>query len=162
MDGEKGHPATVDEYIAQFPEDVQRILDRIRTVIREAAPDAAERISYEIPAFYWDGYLVSFGSWKRHIGLYPGGAGIETFADELAAYKRTKGGVQFPLDRPMPYELIGKIVKFRVAENLKNSSSKKKPLTQSSKSEASGKAEFRERVDAERPADARISERSET
>jgi uncharacterized protein YdhG (YjbR/CyaY superfamily) len=119
MEEKKDRPTTIDEYIAQFPEDVQQILARIRAVIQEAAPQAVERISYQMPAFYLRGNLVYFGAHKRHIGFYPTGSGIEAFKEELAAYKGSKGAVQFPLDEPTPFELISKIVKFRVAENLK-------------------------------------------
>ena len=127
MEGKKDQPTTIDEYIVQFPEDVQHILAKIRAVIQESAPEAAERISYQMPAFYLKGNLVYFGAHKHHIGFYPTGSGIEAFKEELSAYKGAKGSVQFPLDKPIPYELIGKIVKFRVAENLRKSSLNKKP-----------------------------------
>lgn len=119
MEGEKGHPTTIDEYIAQFPEDVQHILLKIRTVIKESAPGAVERINYQMPAFLLNGILVWFAAHKHHVGFYPKGTAIEAFKEELSTYKRAKGSVQFPLDRPIPYELVSKIVKFRVAENLK-------------------------------------------
>jgi uncharacterized protein YdhG (YjbR/CyaY superfamily) len=119
MEGKKAHPTTIDEYIAQFPEDVQQILVKIRAVIKESAPEAVEKISYQMPAFYLNGNLVWFGAHQRHIGFYPTGSGIEAFKEELSAYKWSKGAVQFPLDKPMPYELISRIVKYRVAENLK-------------------------------------------
>jgi uncharacterized protein YdhG (YjbR/CyaY superfamily) len=127
MEGEKGRPTTIDEYIAQFPEEVQHILVGIRAVIKEFAPEAVEKISYQMPAFYLNGTLVWFGAHQHHIGFYPTGSGIEAFKEELSAYKGAKGSVQFPLDKPIPYELIGKIVKFRVAENLRKSSLNKKP-----------------------------------
>jgi uncharacterized protein YdhG (YjbR/CyaY superfamily) len=119
MEGNKGHPTTIDEYISQFPEDVQHILAKIRAVIKESAPEAVEIISYQMPAFYLNGYLVWFGGYPHHIGFYPKGTGIDAFKEELSAYKWRKGSVQFPLDKPIPYELISKIVKFRVAENPK-------------------------------------------
>ena len=119
MEGNDGHPSTIDEYISRCPENVQNILAKIRAVIKESAPEAEERISYQMPAFYLHGMLVWFGAHKHHVGFYPTGSGIEAFEDELSGYKRSKGAVQFPLDEPMPYELIGKIVRFRVAENLK-------------------------------------------
>ncbi len=119
MEENKGTPTTIDEYIAQCPQDVQPVLAKIRAVIREAAPDAVEKISYQMPGFYLKGNLVWFGAHKSYIGFYPTGAGIEAFKAELSAYKSSKGAVQFPLDQPMPYELIGRIVKFRVAQNLK-------------------------------------------
>lgn len=119
MEGKASHPATIDEYIAQFPQDVQAIMQKIRAVIRETAPEAKERISYGMPGFYLNGMLVWFGGHKDHIGFYPTGEGIEVFKDELGGYKLSKGTVQFPLDKPIPYELIKKIVKYRVEANTK-------------------------------------------
>ena len=119
MEGNDGHPSTIDGYISRCPENVQNILAKIRAVIKESAPEAEERISYQMPAFYLHGMLVWFGAHNHHVGFYPTGSGIEAFEDELSGYKRSKGAVQLPLDKPMPYELIGKIVRFRVAENLK-------------------------------------------
>ncbi len=119
MEGKKENPTTIDEYIAQFPEDVQQILFKIRAVIKEAAPEAVERISYQMPGFYQKGNLVWFGAHPHHIGFYPTGSGIEAFKEELSAYKWSKGAVQFPLDKPIPYDLIRKIVTYRVAQNLK-------------------------------------------
>ena len=121
MEGNKVRPATVDEYIAQYPEDVQQILFKIRAVIKESAPDAVEKISYQIPGYYLNGNLIFFGVYKRHIGIYPMTAGMEASIEGLSAYKGTKASVHFPLDKPVPYELISKIVKFRVEENLKKS-----------------------------------------
>ncbi len=117
MEEKKGSPTTVDEYIAQFPEDVQRILVKIRVVIKDSAPEAVEKISYSMPAYFLNGGLVWFGAYKRHIGFYPRTSGMLALP-ELSAYKGTKGSVHFPLDQPMPYDLISKIVKVRVAENL--------------------------------------------
>ncbi|MBN2549077.1 MAG: DUF1801 domain-containing protein [Anaerolineales bacterium] len=125
MEEKTGHPATIDAYIAQFPPDVQDILTRIRAVIRAAAPEAVEKISYQMPAFHRNGSLVWFGVHKRHIGFYPAGSGIEAFKEEISAYKWSKGAVQFPLDQPIPYELISRIVQFRVAENLRKASARK-------------------------------------
>jgi uncharacterized protein YdhG (YjbR/CyaY superfamily) len=119
MEGKKGNPTTIDEYISQFPEDVQHILVKIRAVIKESAPEAVEKISYQMPAFYLNGSLVWFAVHQHHIGFYPRPSGIEAFKEKLSAYKWAKGSVQFPLGEPMPYELISEIVKFRVAENLK-------------------------------------------
>lgn len=119
MQEKKTRPGTIDEYILQCPEDVQPILARIRAVIKEAAPKAEEKISYQMPGFYLNGYLVWFGVHKHHIGFYPTGSGIEAFKEELSAYKQAKGSVQFPLDKPIPYDLISKIVRYRVAENQK-------------------------------------------
>jgi uncharacterized protein YdhG (YjbR/CyaY superfamily) len=119
MEEVKGTPANIDEYIAGFPEEVQEILVKIRGVIKESAPGAVEKISYGMPAFYTGGGLVWFGAYKRHIGLYPRTSEMDAAIDELSAYKGTKGSVHFPLDQPIPYELIREIVKFRVAENQK-------------------------------------------
>src|SRR5512136_2243709 len=99
MQGDTGHPTTIDEYIAQFPEEVQQILVRIRAVIKESAPGAVEKISYQMPGFYLNGNLVWFGAYQHHIGFYPKPSGIEAFTKELAAYKMSKGAIQFPLDK---------------------------------------------------------------
>jgi uncharacterized protein YdhG (YjbR/CyaY superfamily) len=112
-------PSTIDEYIAQCPEDVRPILEKIRSVIKGSAPGAVEKISYQMPGFYLSGYLAWFGLHLHHIGFYPTGSGIEAFKAELSAYKTSKGAVQFPLDKPIPYDLIRKIVKYKMAENLK-------------------------------------------
>jgi uncharacterized protein YdhG (YjbR/CyaY superfamily) len=119
MEEKKGHPATIDEYIARFPGDVQQILVKFRAVIREAAPEAVERIAYDMPAYYQNGFLLSFAAWKKHIAFYPRTVVMDVSIPELSAYKGTKGSVHFPLDQPLPYELIGKIVKARIGENLK-------------------------------------------
>ena len=105
---------TIDEYIAAFPPEVQQILEKIRRTVRAAAPDAEEVISYRIPAFKQNGILVYFAAFKNHIGLYPTAAGSAQFRKELSRYKCGKGSVQFPLDEPIPYALIAKIVKYRV------------------------------------------------
>ena len=117
MEGNNDQPTTVDEYIEQFPENVQDILGKLRAVIKESAPEAVEKISYQMPGYFLNGGLVWFGAWKNHIGFYPNPTGTEEFKEELSAYKMTKGSVHFPLDKPMPYELISRIVKFRVSEN---------------------------------------------
>jgi uncharacterized protein YdhG (YjbR/CyaY superfamily) len=119
-------PQTIDEYIAAFPDDVQQILQQIRQTIREAAPDAQEAISYQMPTFKLHGNLVHFAAYKKHIGFYPAPAGIEAFKDELAPYASSKGAVQFPLDQPMPYDLIRRIVTFRVAETLARAEAKRR------------------------------------
>jgi uncharacterized protein YdhG (YjbR/CyaY superfamily) len=119
-------PTTIDEYIAGFPPDVQAILQKVRATIRKAAPQAAETINYQMPTFTLHGNLVHFAAFKSHIGFYPTPSGIENFAAELAAYKSAKGSVQFPLDQPIPYGLISKIVKFRVKENLAKDAAKGK------------------------------------
>ena len=108
---------TIDEYIASFPEDVQEILEKIRTTISEIAPEATEKISYGIPTFSLNKNLVHFGAWKKHIGFYPASSGVSKFEKELAEYNYAKGSIQFPLDKPIPYKLIEKIVRFRVKEN---------------------------------------------
>jgi len=117
-------PTTIDEYIAGFPPDVQTILNRIRAAIHQAAPQAEEAISYQMPTFKLHGNLVHFGAFKSHIGFYPAPTGIEQFQKELSVYQNAKGSVQFPLDRPMPYALIKRIVKFRVKENLARAAAK--------------------------------------
>lgn len=122
MDGKEGQITTIDAYITQYPEDVQQILGKIRAIIKEEAPGATEKISYQLPTFYLNGNLVHFGVHARHIGFYPTPSGMEAFKKELSGYKGAKGSVQFPLDQPMPYDLIRKIIQFRVAENLKKGS----------------------------------------
>jgi len=111
-------PENIDEYIGAFPNDVQEILEKIRMTIRKAAPDAKEKISYSMPAFEQSGIVVYFAAFKNHIGLYALPSGHEEFKEALSKYKSGKGSVQFPLKDPMPYDLISKIVKFRVKENL--------------------------------------------
>lgn len=108
---------SVDEYIANFPADIQDILQKLRKVIKEAAPGATEKISYQMPAYDLFGNLVYFAVHKKHIGFYPTPSAIEAFKKELSEYKGSKGAVQFPLGQPLPDDLIKRIVKFRVAEN---------------------------------------------
>ena len=111
---------TIDEYIKTFPEDIQSILEKMRQTIRKAAPDAVEAISYQMPTFKLNGRnLVHFAAWKNHIGFYPTPSGTEAFQKELSPYKRAKGSVQFPLDKPIPFDLVKRIVVFRVKENPK-------------------------------------------
>ncbi|MEN6313483.1 MAG: DUF1801 domain-containing protein [Clostridiaceae bacterium] len=119
MESVKKGFTSIDEYIKDFPPETQKKLEQIRTIIKEAAPDAKEKISYQMPAFTLNGNLVYFAAFKNHIGFYPTPSGIEAFKDELKAYKNAKGSVQFPLDKPLPVELISRIVKYRVEENLK-------------------------------------------
>ena len=121
MDNKKPLSHSIDEYIAVFPADVQDILQELRSVIKASAPDAIEVISYQMPAFKQNGILVYFAAFKKHIGFYPAPQGIEEFKDELSQYKGGKGSVQFPIDKPLPIELISRIVKFRVQENLNKS-----------------------------------------
>ena len=111
-------PKNIDEYIARFPKDIQAVLQKVRATIRKAAPGAEEKISYQMPTFVLKGNLVHFAAWKEHLGFYPAPSGTEEFKEELSAYKGAKGSVQFPFARPIPYGLIGRIVKFRVRENL--------------------------------------------
>jgi uncharacterized protein YdhG (YjbR/CyaY superfamily) len=108
----------VEEYIGSFPAGTQNLLKQLRTIIRETAPEAEEVISYKMPAFKLHGMLVYFAGYEKHIGFYPTASGIHAFKDELSHYKSSKGSVQFPLDKPLPLELIRKIVQFRVKENL--------------------------------------------
>jgi len=109
----------VDNYIAGFPNAVQEILEAIRMRIRKAAPDAKETVKYGIPTFILQGKnLVHFGAWKEHVGFYPTPTGIEKFKKELSGYEGAKGSVKFPLDKPIPFALITRIVKFRVGEHL--------------------------------------------
>ncbi|SHM33540.1 iron chaperone [Flavobacterium chilense] len=117
-------PENIDDYIGTFPNDVQEILEKIRVTIQKAAPDAKEKISYSMPAFEQNGIVVYFAAFKNHIGLYALPSGHEAFKDELSKYKSGKGSVQFPLDQPMPFDLITKIVKFRVQENLEKAKKK--------------------------------------
>ena len=120
-------PKTMDEYIAGSPSDVQEILQKIKRTIRKAAPDAEETISYQIPTFTLKGkYLIYFAAYKKHIGVYPVPAGDAELNEELAAYQAGKGTLQFPLDKPIPYNLITKIVKLRVKENLAKAAEKEK------------------------------------
>lgn len=115
---------SIDEYIATFPEEIQTILQEIRETIRAAAPDAQEKISYQMPTFALHGNLVHFAAFKNHIGFYPTPSGVEAFQEELARYKGAKGSIQFPLNEPMPLDLITRIVKMRVAENLQKAQQK--------------------------------------
>jgi uncharacterized protein YdhG (YjbR/CyaY superfamily) len=124
MDSNKSGFNSIDEYIATFPADIQKILQEIRTVIKAAAPEAEEKISYQMPTFFMNGNLVHFAAFKNHIGFYPTPSGTEAFQKELSIYKGAKGSVQFPLDKPMPLKLITRIVKFRVAENSKKAVTK--------------------------------------
>jgi uncharacterized protein YdhG (YjbR/CyaY superfamily) len=110
---------TIDEYIKTFPADVQSILEKIRQTIKKVAPEAVETISYQMPAFKLNGKnLVYFAAFKNHIGFYPTPSGIESFEKELSPYTSGKGTAQFPFDKPIPYDLVEKIVKFRAKENL--------------------------------------------
>lgn len=115
---------SIDEYIATFPKDIQVKLEAMRATIKAAAPDAIEKISYQMPTFALKGNLVHFAALKNHIGFYPTPSGIEAFKQELSMYEGTKGAIRFPKEKPLPLNLISEIVKFRVAENLKKAESK--------------------------------------
>ncbi len=127
MESREAVPTSIDQYIQGFPEKVQILLTKLRTAVRKAAPQAIEKISYQIPPFYFNGNLVHFAAYKTHIGFYPTSSGIAAFQKELAEYETAKGTVRFPIDKPLPLDLIKRIVKFRVAENSpKNENERKK------------------------------------
>ncbi len=126
METKTDPPKDVDEYISRFPREVQRILEEVRATIKKAAPGAEEVISYQMPAFKFHGVLVYFAGYKKHIGFYPTSSGIEAFRKELSIYKGAKGSVQFPINSPLPLNVISKIVKYRVRENLERANAKKK------------------------------------
>ncbi len=121
---DKTIPKSIDEYILQYPQEIQEILNTIRKVIKDSAPNAEEKISYGMPTFALNGNLVHFAAYKNHIGFYPSSSGISSFQQELSEYKTSKGAVQFPIGKPIPYELISQIVKFRVAENQRKAEEK--------------------------------------
>jgi uncharacterized protein YdhG (YjbR/CyaY superfamily) len=139
MTSQKANCSSIDEYIATFPEDIQAKLETLRATIRAAAPDAEERISYQMPAFALKGNLVYFAALKNHIGFYPTSSGVAAFQQELAPYKSTPGAIQFPLDEPLPLELVSKIVKFRVAENLNRAAAKANKMAKAGKGGKEGK-----------------------
>jgi uncharacterized protein YdhG (YjbR/CyaY superfamily) len=123
----RGAAKDIDEYIKEFPNDVQDRLQKIKKTIKESAPEAEEKISYAMPTFVLKGHnLVHFAAYKKHIGFYPTPSGIEKFKDKISAYEWSKGAVQFPLDKQVPYDLIREIVAFRVKENLEIAAAKKK------------------------------------
>ena len=125
MEKSKTVPATVDEYMVDFPTDVKKRMQQIRKVIKTAAPKADEVISYQMPGYKYFGMLVYFAAYKNHIGFYPGAGGVLEFYKKLSSFKSAKGSVQFPHDRPIPYDVISKIVKFRVKQNEEKFSLKK-------------------------------------
>ncbi len=114
----KPMPATIDQYISQFPSDMQAKLQKLREVIRNAAPNATETIKYRMPTFVLNGNLVHFAAFKNHIGFFPTPSAINAFKDETSQYATSKGTIQFPSDKPIPFDLVRKIVEFRVKENL--------------------------------------------
>jgi uncharacterized protein YdhG (YjbR/CyaY superfamily) len=119
-------PKDIDAYIAAFPPDIQAILQQIRQTIKAAAPDATEKISYQIPTFYLKGNLVHFAAFKDHFAFFPTSSGVEKFKDELTAYELSRGTIRFPLGKPIPFDLITRITKFRVVENLERAKIKSK------------------------------------
>jgi Uncharacterized conserved protein len=123
MDNETGYHS-IDEYISAFPADIRNILEQLRKVIKESAPEAQEKISYQMPTFFLYGNLVHFAVHKNHIGFYPTPSGINAFAWELSLYKGAKGSVQFPLNQPVPFDLVSRIVKYRASENIKKAQEK--------------------------------------
>ena len=119
-------PENVDEYIAGFPEAVQEILEKIRKTIQQTAPEAHESIKYRMPAYRLNGFLVSFAAYKKHIGLYPAVSGDDRFNQALSGYLSEKSTVRLPLDEPIPYDLIGQLVRYRLKVNLANAAAKTK------------------------------------
>lgn len=126
MEKRKKHYRSIDEYIQSFPGNVQKKLTELRKLVREQAPQAQEKITYQIPAFFLNGNLVLFAAFSKHIGFYPTPGAISAFKHKLSKYESAKGSVQFPLDKPLPAGLIRQIVKFRVAENAKKEKNQKK------------------------------------
>ena len=123
-------PKDIDGYVSQFPPEVQAILEKVRSTIRRAAPDAKETISYQMPAFKANGILVYFAAWKKHIGLYPPVSGDKALEKAVARYAGPKGNLQFPLDQPIPYDLIKRIVTLRVSQDLAKAAAKRKQRKQ--------------------------------
>ena len=124
MENHRFPPRNIDEYIASFSPEDQSILEKIRLTIREAAPEAEEKISYRMPAFALKGILVYFAAFKKHIGLYPPVRGDAKLNADISRYRGEKGNLRFPLDEPIPYTLISRIVKFRVKEQLERAKPK--------------------------------------
>jgi len=112
-------PNSIENHISTFPPETQLLLQQVRETIKAVVPEAIEAISYGIPTFKFHGNLVHFAGYAHHIGFYPGASSIRVFADELSAYKTSKGTIQFPLDKPIPFDLIRRITEFRLEENLK-------------------------------------------
>lgn len=118
--------SSIEEYIANSPEEVRPILSEMRAFIKSLVPEAGEKIAYGIPTFTLNGNLVHFAGYKHHIGFYPGASGVENFKNELDGYQLSRGTIQFPLDKPIPYDLIRRIVEFRVRENQQKKARPKK------------------------------------
>jgi len=119
-------PRNIDEYIAGFPPEVRKVLERVRLTIRKAAPGAEEAIKYKIPAFTLKGNLIYFAAHQNHVGIYPVPKGMKEFQKEIAGYRGGKGTIRFPLGEPVPLDLLRKIVEFRVKENLENAEGKRR------------------------------------
>jgi uncharacterized protein YdhG (YjbR/CyaY superfamily) len=130
-------PTDIDSYISQFPDDVQAVLQDVRETIRRVAPDAEETISYQMPAYRQHGILIYFAAWKSHIGLYPPISGDKALEKAVSRYAGPKGNLQFPLDEPMPLDLIERIVKLRVRQDAEKAAAKRKKPQTSSKPRAS-------------------------
>jgi uncharacterized protein YdhG (YjbR/CyaY superfamily) len=115
---------SIDEYIATFPEEIQKKLEEVRATIKAAAPRAQEKISYQVPTFFLYGNLVHFAAFKNHLSFFPASSGVQAFQDELSQYETSKGTIKFPHDQPLPLDLISRITKYRGAENLKRAETK--------------------------------------
>lgn len=126
MEGSRVTADTVDGYIAQFPEEVQETLHKIRATIRETVPQAEERISYGIPGYYQKGQVIFFAAYPKHISIYPAPSGVEEFKDDLARYQTGKGTMQFPLGEPVPYDLIVRMAQYRLAQNMMKKGARRK------------------------------------
>jgi uncharacterized protein YdhG (YjbR/CyaY superfamily) len=124
MDSSTGNFRTIDEYIAAFPEDKQALMQELRATIKATAPNAEERISYQMPAFALNGNLLYFAALKNHIGFYPTSSGVAAFEGELSDFEHSKGAIKLPLDKPLPLDLIRRVVEYRVAENMKKAPAK--------------------------------------
>jgi len=120
------HPETFEEYLGNFPPEIRKRLIQIRNLVKKAAPDAAEKISYGMPAFTLNGMLLYYAAHTKHIGLYPLTSAVKAFSEELRPYKTAKGSIQFPNDKPLPLKLISEIIKFRVSENRMKAELKKR------------------------------------
>jgi uncharacterized protein YdhG (YjbR/CyaY superfamily) len=121
----KSQLKTITEYIAEFPLNVRELLEELRQVIRESAPEAEEAISWGMPTFRLNGNLVHFAAYQNHIGFYPGSSAVDAFSKEVSQFKHSKGTVQFPIDKSIPFDLVRKIVRFRVKENIESGKKKK-------------------------------------
>lgn len=126
MNRDQEQTTSIDEYIASFPDEVAAILRRVRTTIREAAPEAEEAIRYRIPTFVGHGNIVHFAAFPRHLGFYPTPSGIDAFREELGAYELSKGTVRFPLEQPIPFDLIARITRLRVEQDRETAARKRR------------------------------------